>query len=215
MDCDYPQHSVSKQKQRDISQVHASDPLKRRLLSQSEEGRQPYPVMASTPDKAIDDWESAAADLHCDIVLFDLPGTAGTVGVLSTLVHMDYLFVPMKADRMVLESTLNFATTINDRLVKTGVSSIRELYLFWNMVDRRERNRLFEIYDRGINQLGLSCLHTAIPVRSNFNKEVAGTDAVYRSTLFAVEPAFAKECGLEALMTEICNILNIGDDDGR
>lgn len=147
------------------------------------------------------------------MVLFDLPGTTDSNGVLSTITSLDYLFVPLKADRMVLESTLNFATTLNDRLIKTGTSQIKDLYLFWNMVDRRERNRLIEIYDTGINQLGLNCLRTAIPVRSNFTKDLTpGGGAVYRCTLLAPDRAFTKECGFDDLMAELCAILNLQSD---
>ena len=47
--------------------------------------------------------------MHYDVVLFDLPGTMGSDGVIATISALDYLFVPIKADRLVLESTLNFA----------------------------------------------------------------------------------------------------------
>ncbi len=60
------------------------------------------------------------------MVLFDLPGTMGSDGVIAAISALDYLFVPIKADRLVLESTLNFATTINDRLIKTGLSSLKK-----------------------------------------------------------------------------------------
>ena len=45
------------------------------------------------------------ADVHYDVVLFDLPGTMGSDGVIATISALDYLFVPIKADRLVLEST--------------------------------------------------------------------------------------------------------------
>ena len=54
-------------------------------------------------------------------MLFDLPGTVGNEGVLSTIVELDYLFIPMKADRIVLESTLNFASVLNDRLINKDI----------------------------------------------------------------------------------------------
>lgn len=94
----------------------------------------------------------------------------GSDGVIAAISALDYLFVPIKADRLVLESTLNFATTINDRLIKTGVSSLKSLHLFWNMVDRRERTTLYDVYQQGFSLLGLDCLGTRIPVRSNFTK---------------------------------------------
>ena len=51
-------------------------------------------------------------------MLFDLPGTMGSDGVIAAISALDYLFVPIKADRLVLESTLNFATTM--RWGRTG-----------------------------------------------------------------------------------------------
>ena len=111
----------------------------------------------------------------------------GSDGVIATISSLDYLFVPIKADRLVLESTLNFATTINDRLIKTGVSALKSLHLFWNMVDRRERTTLYDVYQQGFSLLGLDCLKTRIPVRSNFTKDLSATGgSVYRSTLFAL-----------------------------
>lgn len=86
------------------------------------------------------------------MVLFDLPGTMGSDGVIAAISALDYLFVPIKADRLVLESTLNFATTINDRLIKTGVSALKGLHLFWNMVDRRERTTLYDVYQQGFSR---------------------------------------------------------------
>ena len=63
------------------------------------------------------------------------------------------LFVPVSYThldvykRQVLESTLNFASVLNDRLIKTGRAHLRELFLFWNLVDRRERTPLYEQYE--------------------------------------------------------------------
>ena len=107
-----------------------------------------------------------------------------------------------------LESTLNFATTINDRLVKTGVSALKSLHLFWNMVDRRERTTLYDVYQRGFSRLGLDCLGTRIPVRSNFTRDLSAAGGpVYRSTLFAPDAAFTGECGFDTFMGEIISLL--------
>ena len=142
------------------------------------------------------------------MVLFDLPGTMGSDGVIAAISALDYLFVAIKADRLVLESTLNFATTINDRLIKTGVSALKGLHLFWNMVDRRERTTLYDVYQQGFSLLGLDCLKTRIPVRSNFTKDLSAMGGpVYRSTLFSPDAAFTKECGFDTFMDEIISVL--------
>lgn len=213
VDCDYPQHSVLKQRNRDTTFVRSSAEHRRMISALSSLGRESYPVLAATPSKAIERWQSYSRSRTdapvWDAVLFDLPGTAGTEGVLTTLMAMDYLFVPMKADRMVLESTLNFAATINDNLIASGKSAIKGLYLFWNLVDRRERNSLFSIYETGINRLGLRCLATAIPVRANFNRDLSADRPICRCTLLPPDRTFTRECGFDALMTELCQLVNL------
>lgn len=211
VDCDYPQYSIMKQKKRDMEVVKTTPVYLNLLVEQA--GRlkkKAYPVMGSTPADCMTDWRTfeGKSDTHYDIVLFDLPGTMGSDGVIAAISALNYLFVPIKADRLVLESTLNFATTINDRLVKTGVSTLKSLHLFWNMVDRRERTTLYDVYQQGFSLLGLDCLKTRIPVRSNFTKDLSVTGGpVYRSTLFAPDAAFTKECGFNAFMDEIISIL--------
>ena len=68
--------------------------------------------LASTPERALTDVDRQLGMLRepVDFVLFDLPGTVGTPGVLRTLSAIDRIFVPMKADRYVMESTLAFAS---------------------------------------------------------------------------------------------------------
>ena len=145
VDCDYPQHSILKLSNRDKAVVQSSAIYGRLLVSLAEnKGVKPYRILCCKPSEAMSEWRkwAAVAEERYDVVLFDLPGTVGNEGVLSTIVELDYLFIPMKADRIVLESTLNFASVLNDRLIKTGRAHLRELFLFWNLVDRRERTPL-------------------------------------------------------------------------
>lgn len=52
---------------------------------------------------------------------------------------MDYIFTPIAADKVVLESSLSFAVAINKLLVRNEACRLAGLYLFWNMVDGREK----------------------------------------------------------------------------
>ena len=82
-------------------------------------GKKAYPVLCSSPEKAI-----ATADEHIaaghvpDIVFFDLPGTVNSEGVINSLAGMDYIFTPISADKVVLESSLSFAMAIQKLLVR-------------------------------------------------------------------------------------------------
>ena len=128
VDCDYPQHSIAGMRKRDAEQVGADEDYKRMAYEQfTRLGKKAYPVLCSSPEKAI-----ATADEHIaaghvpDIVFFDLPGTVNSEGVINSLAGMDYIFTPISADKVVLESSLSFAMAIQKLLVRN--EACRELH---------------------------------------------------------------------------------------
>jgi cellulose biosynthesis protein BcsQ len=138
-----------------------------------------------------------------DFIFFDLPGTMNIAGVIKTLACMDYIFVPISADRVVLESTLQFATTLHDNLITTGKANIKSLLLIWNMVDGRERTDLYNAYDNAIAELGLQVMQTVIPDSKRFRREMnAAQKPVFRSTLFPVDKSLLKGSNIEELVNE-------------
>ena len=148
VDCDYPQHSIAEMRQRDMEQVMKDNYYKQMAYEQfTSLKRKAYPVEKSLPENAI----AIAGKLidkainPPDIIFFDLPGTLNSKGVVKTLAGMDYIFSPVSADRVVLESTLKFASMLNENLVSVGKSNIKGLYLIWNMVDGREKSELYEV----------------------------------------------------------------------
>ena len=107
-------------RKRDAETVSSDEEYKRMAYEQfTQLGKKAYPVLCSPPEKAI-----AAADEYVagtdnkpdivffdlpgtvkpDIVFFDLPGTVNSEGVISSLAGMDYIFTPISADKVVLES---------------------------------------------------------------------------------------------------------------
>ena len=79
---------------------------------------------------------------------------------------MDYIFSPIAADRVVMESTLRFATKLKDTLMDTGKTNIKGLYLLWNMVDGREKSELYRVYEEIIREAGLAGA-TDLPARQH------------------------------------------------
>ena len=111
VDCDYPQHSIALMRERDMESVMKNDDLKVSLYRQHERIRKPaYPVIKSDPEKAVEDLRRYMDEKGetFDIVLFDLPGTLRSEGVVYTVAAMDYIFVPLKADNIVMQSSLQF-----------------------------------------------------------------------------------------------------------
>nr|WP_320000002.1 ParA family protein [uncultured Draconibacterium sp.] len=207
VDCDYPQHSIAEMRQRDMEQVMKDNYYKQLAYKQfTGLKRKAYQVEKSMPEDAIDVAEKLidGATIQPDIIFFDLPGTLNSRGVVKTLGGMDYIFSPVSADRVVMESTLKFATMLNENLISVGKSDIKGLYLIWNMVDGREKNELYDVYENVIGELGLNILKTFVPDSKRFRRELtSGHKPVFRSTLFPAHNSLLKGSNLIALADEI------------
>ena len=208
IDCDYPQHSIAEMRERDVQQVTSNPHYKRMAYVQFKAlEKKAYTVEESNSIDAIAIAKQLQQDNDLDFIFFDLPGTLNMAGVIKTLAMMDYVFIPVSADRVVLESTLQFATTIHDNLITTGKSSIKDLWLIWNMVDGRERTELYEAYDDAIHELGLQVMETVIPDTKRFRREMTEANRpVFRSTLFPVDKSLIKGSNIEKFVNELCNI---------
>jgi cellulose biosynthesis protein BcsQ len=155
VDCDFPQFSISQMRERDMKMVMENTALKQAVHQQFkslEKGA--YPILKEKAESAIE----AAFNLMeskggLDIIFFDLPGTVNSAGIITTLASMDYLFIPITADRIVLESALVFTQLITDVLMQQENVTIKEAHLFWNQVDGRERNPLYTLYSDFIRSL--------------------------------------------------------------
>ena len=176
VDCDYPQHSIAEMRKRDLKTVMEDEHYKLMAYRQLQRIRKKaYPVAESTAEDAVTKADELLEKMpETDIVFFDLPGTVNSTGVLNTLANMDYVFSPIAADRVVMESTLRFASRLNDTLIATGKTNIKGLYLLWNMVDGREKSELYKVYEQVIGELGLKVLKTFLPDSKRFRRELTG-----------------------------------------
>lgn len=211
VDCDYPQYSIMEMRKRDSELVLKDKHFKRLAYQQFKEiGKKAYPVIMSDPVNAIDAARQlmASSPEKFDIIFFDLPGTMNSKGVVKTLSSMNYIFAPISADRLVLESTLSFSVSINENLMSVGKSQIKGLYLLWNLVDGREKTDLYEVYDKVINELGLSLLKTFIPDTKRFRRELTGIHKqIFRSTVFPPDKQLIKGSNIDMLIDEISQII--------
>jgi len=110
VDCDYPQYSIAEMRERDLKTVMEDEHYKLMAYQQfTTLGKKAYPVVSSTPEDAVQVASQLAETGEFDFIFFDLPGTVNNADVIRTLSQMDYIFSPVTADRVVLESTLRFA----------------------------------------------------------------------------------------------------------
>ena len=211
IDCDVPQHSIHGLRERETKLIDESLYFKALACDHFRKiKKNAYPVIASDALNALDDAERMLAeeDAKPDIVFFDMPGTLKSNGVVKTLSQMDYIFAPMSADRFVVESTLQFAVMFRDNLMTTGQAKTKGLYLFWTMVDGREKNGLYDLYEDVIAEMGLSVLSTRLPDSKKFRRDLSEErKGVFRSTIFPMDTSLLKGSGIREFSEEIVSII--------
>lgn len=114
----------------------------------------------------------------------------------------------MTADKYALESGISFCNYINDVLITTGNSAIKQLNVVWNMVDPRERTELYKVYDDFMAELGISVMQTRLPNSVRFRREGSRElkRAVFRSTLIPPDKSQLRGSGVEELVDEFLKI---------
>jgi len=209
IDCDYPQFSIQTLRERDVKNVEKSELLQRLLCEQYEQVKQKaYPVITSAPDKALE-VASRLSDT-CDFVFFDLPGTVNSPGVLEAIMNMDYMFTPVIQDRMVMQSSLSFVSTIQDFIHSHPEVPLHDIRLFWNKIDGRVSREIYKQYNDIFGKIGLKVLGTVMPDMERYNKEATtGNRLLFRSTLFPPSDALLKGSNLDTLVAEIESIIQL------
>ena len=209
IDCDFPQHSISEMRERDLQMTTEDDHYKLMAYEQfSSLGKKAYEVIESSPENAMEDAKDVIEELKPDFVFFDLPGTINNPEVVKTLSFMDYIIAPISADRLVLESTLQYVITVNDALITTGRAKIKAILLLCNLVEGREKTELYEVYEDVIDKLGFPLFKTFMPDSKRFRREQSiSHKALFRSTLFPADKSLVRGSNLDALVVEMLETL--------
>lgn len=149
VNCDYPQWSIYAQRERELSLIEHDDYHKLLLVRQFKAtGRKLWSLLKCMPPEAPEEVERLLqSGYHPRIILYDLPGTVNAEGVIRLLESLDAVFVPMKADKVVMERTLSFARSLTTNLARNPALTLRSVYLFCTMIDRRERTPLYDQYE--------------------------------------------------------------------
>lgn len=209
-DCDYPQWSIQELRSRELALLDHTEYYKLMMIRLFKHTREKiWPLLACQASTALEQVRQflETSDASYDYVLFDLPGTTATKGVLKLIASVDQAFIPMKADKMIMESTITFARMIAETFVVNPDLPIQGVHLFWSMIDRRARTALYAQYEKALAIYKLPLLEAHIPLRMNFNKELRpDSGPVYRSTLFPPSGLFAAQTSLSALCEEMISI---------
>ncbi|MCX4301995.1 ParA family protein [uncultured Alistipes sp.] len=213
IDCDAPQNSIADLREREVKVIAESTYFKALACDHFRQvKKKAYPVIASNAADALDDADKMLREetVKPDLVFFDLPGTLKSEGVVKTLSQMDYIFTPISADRLVVESSLQFAALFYENLITTGVAKTKGLHLFWTMVDGREKSELYDLYRHIIEGMNIPVLKTRLPDSKRFRRDLSEErKTIFRSTIFPMDNALMKGSNIKELAEEICSIMKI------
>lgn len=213
IDCDYPQWSIYKMRQREAEQIEKNSFYQKKPEAFFSKLNKPtYPIVPSQPEEGLQKAKGflAQEEERYDIVLFDLPGTVNNESVVKTFFSMDHLFVPITTSRINMESTLPFIISVNETItINQGNINLKSIHPFWNRVTGREKRELFEYYENAILELGISIMETRIPQSVRYDKEQAieGNDYLFLSTIFPPDKPLLKGSNLDLLVDEIITII--------
>ena len=213
VDCDAPQNSIADLRAREVKVIGESTYFKALACDHFRRvKKKAYPVVTSNAADALDDADRLLRGeaTKPDLVFFDLPGTLKSEGVVKTLSQMDYIFAPISADCLVVESTLQFAALFHENLITTGIAKTKGLYLFWTMVDGRERSELYDLYRQIIDGMNIPMLETRLPDSKRFRRDLSEErKAIFRSTIFPMDNALMRGSNIKELAEEICSVMKI------
>lgn len=207
VDCDYPQFSLEKLRGRDLKNLEKSEYHQRLFCRQFEDGsRKAYPIVTSTPEAAAEIPRKLEGDY--DLIFFDLPGTVNSRGVFESVMNMDFIFTPIVKDRMVMQSSLSFVSTVQDFIGQHPEAPLKDIRLFWNRMDSRTSKELYVMYNAIVLRMGLKVFETVLPDLERFNKEMTPSSRQhFRCTLLPPSESLLKDSRLEAFVQEMERII--------
>ncbi|UVS41436.1 ParA family protein [Bacteroides fragilis] len=211
IDCDTPQASICDLREHEIKVINENAYFKSLAYNHFLNlGKKSYPIIRSNAGDALDEAERLMREeaVKPDIIFFDLPGTLKSNDVIKTLSQMDYIFTPISADRLDMESSLQFVTLFNENLITTGIAKTKGLHLFWTKVDGREKNELYGMYESIMEEMNISIMKTRLPDSKRFRKEMLGDRKnIFRSTFFPAEKSQMKGSNIDLLSDEIVSLI--------
>ena len=211
IDCDYPQYSLVRMKERDMRTVEHSEYFKQLMVSQYERiNKKAYTIVGSKAENARDAAEKLKKNGDYDLIVVDLPGTVNSSGVINTIVNMDYVITPIIPDRIVMQSSLSFSTTVWDYAKANKDTPLQKFLFFWTRKDTRASTEVFDAYNIILQKLEFTVLDTVIPETNRYNKELSlATRNYFRCTLFPPPAKLLKGSGLAELAEELLTKLNL------
>ena len=212
IDCDSPQHSLVRMRERDKKAIANSAYFQQLLQQQwNRVPKKAYPIVGSTSEKAREAADELAASGDYDLIFVDLPGTVESTGVFRTIVNMDYVLTPTTPDLIIMQSTLAFSTTVLDYVKNTKDVPLKDILFFWNKLIKRTNVEILRSYSEVMRELHLTVLDSTLPDLCRYEKEITHAKrAFFRCTLLPPPARHLEGSGLVELAEELMVKLKLG-----
>ncbi len=209
IDADFPQYSIVHMRGRDINLIHDDAYYRQLAKTQKDKSGNFYPIYKSLPEDILEQANKIKeGDTHYDIILMDMPGTLNSTGVIRTLSALDYIFAPIAANEIDMDSTLGFITFLQKKIVEDTQYNLKGIYAYWNKVKANESNPFYKVYDETISELGITILKTTIPNTVRFNKEATpGSRTHFISTYLPIHKKMVEGSRLPELFEETLTLI--------
>lgn len=213
VDCDPLQHTQKDYRDNDRMVINENPTIKRNFLNFYKKfEKQPYDILYTTPEAAIQDVEEALkADPTIKVVMFDITGTINNLGIVNLLSSMHYLFVPITPETGDMKSAIRFAANVKEKMVDTGDTSIKDMKLVWNRVPARQKTKICELIDNYLDEIRVGSLTTVMSYSTKFFKDGANSSSstLFRSTYLPPDKQLLKGSNLPELVKEIRGIIKV------
>lgn len=126
------------------------------------------------------------------------------MGVLRTIVSMDYILTPTILDLIIMWNTLAFSAMALDRVKNTKDMSFKDIPFFWNKSKKHTDVETCKSYAKVARELYLTVLDTKPPDLCRYEKEVTHTKCDFlRCTLLPPPPKQLEKSGLRELAKKL------------
>ncbi|MBO3272988.1 ParA family protein [Hymenobacter defluvii] len=195
IDCDYPQHSLEGLRNEDLTLLQENE---QRAADFEALGRQAYPVVACEVKDALDIAQQMQGQF--DLVFIDTPGTINVPGIIELWKKMDYIFIPVEADKVSISATLTYASVLQQFIIGQPGSRLKQYYAFWNKHNKSEKQDFYARTEAVFATQGIPFLQSRLEQSVNYKKDTM------RSTMFPLAKEYMR-LGISNLIEEMAHII--------
>lgn len=213
LDCDSNQLSIIKSRERDVRVFKQQNNISKGYLAWYREHDSPaYTVERSSESAAIERIAQLKEGNSVDVVLVDFPGRCDSSELIRLCNAMDYIISPIEEDLQTLEAGLSFALEIQKVSKSLEGSSLKELFLVWNKINKNARRLEAEFRLERLVGEELKVFDSILYSSVRYSREMSTCShrtGVFRSTLCSPYPALREGTGIMDFVLEVKNkILN-------